>query len=146
MALPAPRSGVLARKTGHDAQYSMKDGRPRFPWTVLSLDGCQVVGVAHGRRARCPPPRRGGEVTRTDGYKGCHPWVPATRRPKRTNKALRGQFAKAGGRAESQAQGISAYRVTCPEIGAEVVADHFVPGPEGSMCPATRSARVLPAP
>ena len=42
MALPAPRSGVLARKVGMTRVFD-ESGR-HVPVTVLSLDGCQVVG------------------------------------------------------------------------------------------------------
>ena len=43
MALPAQRSGVLARKLGMTRVFS-EEGR-HIPVTVLALDGCQVVGL-----------------------------------------------------------------------------------------------------
>ena len=43
MALPAQRSGVLARKLGMTRVFS-DEGR-HVPVTVLALDGCQVVGL-----------------------------------------------------------------------------------------------------
>lgn len=66
MAQPAARSGVLARKVGMTRVFG-DDGR-HIPVTVLSLDGCQVVGV-RTEEVRTVKTKKGGEVTRTDGYK-----------------------------------------------------------------------------
>ena len=65
MALPAPRSGVLARKVGMTRVFD-ETGR-HVPVTVLSLDGCQVVGV-RTEEERAVKTKKGGDVTRTDGY------------------------------------------------------------------------------
>ena len=43
MALPASRTGVVARKLGMTRIFN-EQGR-HVPVTVLSLDGCQVVGL-----------------------------------------------------------------------------------------------------
>ena len=123
MALPAPRSGVLARKLGMTRVFD-EDGR-HIPVTVLSLDGCQVVGV-RTEDERSVTTKKGGEVTRTDGYKAVILGA-GEKKAKRTNKALRGQFAKAGVAPKAK---LKEFRVSgdLPEIGAEVLADHFVPG------------------
>jgi large subunit ribosomal protein L3 len=72
--------------------------------TVLSLDGCQVVGV-RTEDERTVTTKKGGEVTRTDGYKAVIMGV-GDKKAKRTNKALRGQFAKAGVAPKAQAERI----------------------------------------
>ena len=90
MALPAPRSGVLARKVGMTRVFD-ENGR-HVPVTVLSLDGCQVVGV-RTEEERAVKTKKGGDVTRTDGYKAVILGI-GEKKAKRTTKALRGQFAK----------------------------------------------------
>ncbi|MBA3069915.1 MAG: 50S ribosomal protein L3 [Hyphomonas sp.] len=123
MALPAPRTGVLARKVGMTRIFDA-DGR-HIPVTVLSLDGCQVVGV-RTEDARTVTTKKGGEVTRTDGYKAV---ILGTgeKKAKRTVKALRGQFAKAGVAPKLK---VKEFRVSgdLPEIGSTVLADHFAEG------------------
>ncbi|KCZ47342.1 50S ribosomal protein L3 [Hyphomonas pacifica] len=123
MALPAPRSGVLARKVGMTRVFD-ENGR-HIPVTVLSLDGCQVVGV-RTEDERTVTTKKGGEVTRTDGYKAVILGI-GEKKAKRTSKALRGQFAKAG---VAPKRKLKEFRVSgdLPEVGAEVQADHFVAG------------------
>ncbi|KCZ53784.1 50S ribosomal protein L3 [Hyphomonas beringensis] len=123
MALPAPRSGVLARKVGMTRVFD-ENGR-HIPVTVLSLDGCQVVGV-RTEDERTVTTKKGGEVTRTDGYKAVILGI-GEKKAKRTSKALRGQFAKAG---VAPKRKLAEFRVSgdLPEVGAEVQADHFVAG------------------
>jgi large subunit ribosomal protein L3 len=123
MALPAPRTGVLARKVGMTRLFDA-DGR-HVPVTVLSLDGCQVVGV-RTEEVRTVTTKKGGEVTRTDGYKAVILGA-GDKKAKRTVKALRGQFAKAGVAPKAK---VKEFRVSgdLPEIGSTVLADHFVAG------------------
>ncbi|MFN3913199.1 50S ribosomal protein L3 [Hyphomonas sp.] len=123
MALPAPRTGVLARKVGMTRLFDA-DGR-HVPVTVLSLDGCQVVGV-RTEDERTVTTKKGGEVTRTDGYKAVILGA-GEKKAKRTVKALRGQFAKAGVAPKMK---VKEFRVSgdLPEIGSTVLADHFVAG------------------
>ncbi len=125
MTLPAQRSGVLARKLGMTRIFS--DAGQHVPVTVLSLDGCQVV--AH----RTPDDRsvkskKGGTVTRNDGYKALVLGA-GEKKAKRTPKAQREQFAKAGVAPKAK---IVEFRVKddteLAALGAEVLADHFVPG------------------
>ncbi|MFN7178904.1 50S ribosomal protein L3 [Hyphomonas sp.] len=123
MAQPAARSGVLARKVGMTRVFG-DDGR-HIPVTVLSLDGCQVVGV-RTEEVRTVKTKKGGEVTRTDGYKAV---ILGTgeKKAKRTPKAERAAFAKAGVAPKAK---LKEFRVTgnLPEVGSTVLADHFVPG------------------
>lgn len=125
MALPAQRSGVVARKLGMTRIFT-EEGR-HVPVTVLALDGCQVVG--HRTDAdRTVTTKKGGEVTRNDGYNAVVLGA-GEKKAKRTAKAQREQFAKAGVAPKAK---VVEFRVkseaTLPELGAEVQADHFVPG------------------
>ena len=123
MTLPAARTGVLARKVGMTRIFAA-DGR-HVPVTVLSLDGCQVVGV-RTEDARTVTTKKGGEVTRTDGYKAVIMGA-GEKKAKNTAKAQRGQFAKAGVAPKAK---LTEFRVSgdLPEVGATVQADHFVEG------------------
>ena len=125
MALPAQRSGVLARKLGMTRVFS-EEGR-HIPVTVLALDGCQVVGL-RTEDMRDVTTKKGGQVQRTDGYTAVVMGA-GEKKAKRTAKAQREQFAKAGVAPKSR---VTEFRVksdiALPEVGAEVQADHFVPG------------------
>lgn len=123
MALPAARTGVLARKVGMTRLFD-EEGR-HIPVTVLSLDECQVVGL-RTEEERSVKTKKGGDVTRTDGYSAVIMGAGA-KKAKRTNKALRGQFAKAG---VAPKRKLKEFRVNgdLPEVGATVLADHFVEG------------------
>ena len=125
MALPAQRSGVLARKLGMTRVFS-EEGR-HIPVTVLALDGCQVVGL-RTEDMRDVTTKKGGQVQRTDGYTAIVMGA-GEKKAKRTAKAQREQFAKAGVAPKSK---VSEFRVksdiALPEVGAEIQADHFVPG------------------
>ena len=125
MALPAQRSGVLARKLGMTRVFS-EEGR-HVPVTVLALDGCQVVGL-RTEEERDVTTKKGGQVKRTDGYTAVVMGA-GEKKAKRTAKAQREQFAKAGVAPKAR---VSEFRVksdiALPEVGAEVQADHFVPG------------------
>ena len=125
MTLPAQRSGVLARKLGMTRVFS-EDGH-HIPVTVLALDGCQVVGL-RTENDRSVTTKKGGQVTRNDGYTALILGA-GEKKAKRTPKAQREQFAKAG---VAPKRKIVEFRVKAetvlPELGAEVLADHFVPG------------------
>ena len=125
MALPAQRSGVLARKLGMTRVFS-EEGR-HIPVTVLALDGCQVVGL-RTEEERDVTTKKGGQVKRTDGYTAVVMGA-GDKKAKRTAKAQREQFAKAGVAPKAR---VTEFRVksdiALPEVGAEVQADHFVPG------------------
>jgi len=125
MALPAQRSGVLARKLGMTRVFS-EEGR-HVPVTVLALDGCQVVGL-RTEDERDVTTKKGGQVKRTDGYTAVVMGA-GEKKAKRTAKAQREQFAKAGVAPKAR---VTEFRVksdiALPDVGAEVQADHFVPG------------------
>ncbi|MAT36113.1 MAG: 50S ribosomal protein L3 [Ponticaulis sp.] len=128
MTLDARRSGVVARKLGMTRVFS-EEGL-HVPVTVLSLEGCQVVGLRTDED-RTTAVNRGTkkdrvELTKNDGYNAVVMGA-GTKKAKRTTKAQRGQFAKAG--VEPKAKLVE-FRVAgeLPEIGSEVVADHFAVG------------------
>ena len=128
MTLPADRSGVLARKVGMTRIFN--EAGQHVPVTVLALDGCQVVGVRtdEDREVTLTKGREKtkSKVTRNDGYNAVILGA-GKKKAKRTSKPLRGQFAKAGVAPKAK---LVEFRVkgNLPEVGSEVVADHFVPG------------------
>lgn len=125
MALPAQRSGVVARKLGMTRVFS--ETGAHIPVTVLALDGCQVVGLRKDED-RSVITKKGGQVTRNDGYNAVVLGA-GDKKAKRTPKAQREQFAKAGVAPRAK---LVEFRVkdegALPALGAEVQADHFVPG------------------
>ncbi|NBC21720.1 MAG: 50S ribosomal protein L3 [Alphaproteobacteria bacterium] len=128
MALPADRTGVIARKLGMTRVFD-EEGR-HIPVTVLGLEGCQVVAlrteedreinVNRGRK------KDAKTETRNDGYSAVVMGAGEAK-AKRTAKAQRGSFAKNG---VAPKRKLVEFRVNgdMPEIGAEVIADHFVAG------------------
>jgi len=104
------RSGVIAQKVGMTRVFT--DAGEHVPVTVLCLANCQVV--AHRSKDR-------------DGYVALQLGA-GIRRPNRLNKAQRGLFALA--KVEPKRK-LAEFRVEEAEIipiGAEITADHFVPG------------------
>jgi len=104
------RSGVIAQKVGMTRIFT--DNGEHIPVTVLRLENCQVL--AH----------------RTDdknGYTALQLGA-GTRKPSRVTKAERGNFAIA--KVEPKRK-LAEFRVSPDnliEVGAEITADHFVPG------------------
>jgi large subunit ribosomal protein L3 len=104
------RTGVIAKKLGMTRVFAA-DGA-HVPVTVLSLEGCQVVGQRTAER---------------DGYTAVQLGA-GDRKAKNVDKPLRGQFAKAN--VEPKAQVVE-FRVPADalvDIGATLSAEHFVPG------------------
>ena len=104
------RTGVIAKKLGM-ARFFDEAGA-HVPVTVLSLEGCQVV--AHRTQEK-------------DGYVALQLGAGA-KKPKNTSKAMRGHFAK--GEVEPKHRLVE-FRVSednLIDVGAEITADHFVPG------------------
>ena len=104
------RTGVIARKLGMTRFFD--DAGQHVPVTVLSLDGCQVT--AH-------------KTVEKDGYVALQLGA-GTKKAKNTSQAMRGHFAKA--LVEPKAY-VTEFRVDDDgliEVGAEMTADHFVPG------------------
>ncbi len=114
--MPAPhskavrRTGVLAKKLGMTRFFD--ETGAHVPVTVLSVEGCQVTAL------------RTADV---DGYSAVQLGIGA-KKAKNTTQPLRGHFAKA--LVEPKAH-VAEFRVAegmLPEVGAEITADHFVPG------------------
>jgi large subunit ribosomal protein L3 len=104
------RTGVIAKKLGM-ARFFDEAGT-HVPVTVLSLEGCQVVAQ---------------RTQDKDGYVALQLGAGA-KKPKNTSKALRGHFAK--GEVEPKHKLVE-FRVSednLIDVGAEITADHFVPG------------------
>jgi len=104
------RSGLLTKKVGMTQVYD--EAGNHIPVTVLSLEGCQVV--AHKTAAR-------------DGY-GALQLGSGEAKVNRVSKAERERFSKA---AVTPKKKLIEFRVEedkLIEVGAEMLADHFVPG------------------
>ncbi|HEX4740722.1 MAG TPA: 50S ribosomal protein L3 [Caulobacteraceae bacterium] len=104
------RTGVIARKLGMTRLFD--EAGTHVPVTVLSLDGCQVTGQRTKDR---------------DGYVALQLGA-GSKKAKNTIQAQRGQFAKA---LVEPKRCIAEFRVTednLIDVGAELTADHFVPG------------------
>jgi len=104
------RTGLIAKKLGM-ARFFDEAGA-HVPVTVLSLEGCAVTAQRTAEK---------------DGYVALQLGAGA-RKAKNTSKALRGHFAKAE---VEPKQEVAEFRVS-PEnlidVGAELTADHFLPG------------------
>ena len=104
------RTGVIAKKLGM-ARFFDEAGT-HVPVTVLSLEGCQVTGQ---------------RTKEKDGYValqlGC-----GAKKPKNTSKAMRGHFAKAQVEPKRKLAEFRVSEDNLVEVGAELSADHFVPG------------------
>ncbi len=104
------RSGVIALKVGMTRIFT--DAGEHIPVTVLKLDNCQVVGHRTNDK---------------NGYTALQLGA-GTRKPSRLTKAARQNFAVA--KVEPKRKLVE-FRVTPDnviEVGAEITADHFVPG------------------
>ena len=104
------RSGLLAQKVGMMRIFT--EAGEHVPVTVLKLDQCQVV--AH-------------RTQEANGYTALQLGA-GTRKVKNVTRAQRGHFAKA--QVEPKAKVVE-FRVSPEnfiEVGAELTADHFVPG------------------
>lgn len=104
------RTGVIAKKMGMTRLF--KDDGRHVPVTVLSLENCQVVSQRTQER---------------DGYVALQLGAGAAK-AKNVAKPQRGHFAKA--EVEPKAQLVE-FRVSddaLVDVGAEIAADHFVPG------------------
>ena len=110
------RTGVIARKEGMTRIFT-EDG-VQVPVTVLKLDNCQVTAV-----------REEGKHGYTAVQLGA-----GKAKVKRTSKAMRGVYAKA--KVEPKKK-VAEFRVSPEnilEVGAELVANHFVTGQYVDVC------------
>lgn len=104
------RSGVIAKKVGMTRLF-MEDGR-QIPVTVLQLDNLQVVAQRTAEK---------------DGYTAVQLGAGSAK-AKRVSKAMRGHFAAAK---VAPKRKLAEFRVSPDaliEVGAEISAEHFVPG------------------
>ena len=104
------RSGVIAQKLGMTRVYN--DAGEHVPVTVLRMENCHVVAQ---------------RTIEKNGYTAVQLGVGKAK-VKNTSKALRGHFAKA--EVEPKAK-LAEFRVSPEnllEVGAELTAEHFVPG------------------
>jgi large subunit ribosomal protein L3 len=137
------RTGVIARKVGMMRVFG-EDGA-HIPVTVLNLEGCQVIGRrtvtaeafvdSAGAKVDLKPKKSRNNATKKpepraakgDGYTALQLAAGAAK-AKRKTQAERGQFARA--KVEPKAI-IREFRVSEDNllpVGAELSADHFVPG------------------
>jgi large subunit ribosomal protein L3 len=104
------RSGVIAQKVGMTRVYN--DAGEHVPVTVLKLENCQVV--AHRTEEK-------------NGYTALQLGAGIVK-VKNVSKAMRGHFAVAEVEPKRE---VAEFRVSPEnmiEVGAELTADHFVPG------------------
>ncbi len=104
------RTGVIARKLGMTRIFA--DDGVHVPCTVLQMDGVQVVSHKTADR---------------DGYVALQLGAGEAK-AKRTPKALRGHFAKANVAPKRKLVEFRVAEDALIEVGAELTADHFVPG------------------
>ena len=104
------RSGIIAKKLGMTRIYD--DAGEHVPVTVLALENCQVVAQRDKER---------------DGYVALQLGAGKAK-AKNTSRAMRGHFAKAN---VEPKRALAEFRVSedaLIDVGAEITADHFVPG------------------
>lgn len=122
------RTGVLAKKIGMTRVFGA-DGA-HVPVTVLSLEGCQVIGVKKNEVREVEVTKRGEKVgvrKANDGYTAVVLGAGA-RKAKNVAKAARGNFAKASVEPKAIVREFRVSDDMLLEVGARISADHFVSG------------------
>ncbi len=104
------RTGVIAKKLGMTRFFD--EAGAHVPVTVLSLDGCQVTAQ---------------RTKDKDGYVALQLGAGA-KKAKNTNASLRGHFAKALVEPKRELSEFHVSEDMLIDVGAELTADHFVPG------------------
>ena len=104
------RTGVIAQKVGMTRIYT--DGGDHLPVTVLQLDNCQVVGQRTAEK---------------NGYTAVQLGA-GSKKAKRTNKADRGQFAKANVEPKAKVVEFRVSEDNMINVGEEIIADHYFEG------------------
>jgi large subunit ribosomal protein L3 len=104
------RTGVITQKVGMTRLF-LSDGT-HVPVTVLKLDGCAVISV---------------RTQEKDGYTAVQ-LGSGFAKVKNTNKAERGQFAKAEVEPRRKVAEFRVDEQSLLEVGDALQADHFVPG------------------
>ena len=122
------RTGVLAKKIGMTRVFAA-DGA-HVPVTVLSLEGCQVIGIKKNEVREVAVTKKGEQVgTRqaNDGYTAVV-LAAGARKAKNVTKAIRGVFAKASVEPKAVMREFRVSDDMLLEVGAQISADHFVSG------------------
>ncbi|MBI1341139.1 50S ribosomal protein L3 [bacterium] len=122
------RTGLIAKKVGMTRVFA-EDGA-HIPVTVLSLEGCQVVAVRTKQDREVDVKKRGevvGKATRNDGYTAVV-LAAGERKAKNIAKPVRGQFSKAGVAPKAVVREFRVAEDMLLDVGAELSAEHFVPG------------------
>ncbi len=104
------RTGLVAKKLGMTRVFN--DKGHHVPVTVLQLEGCQVVAQ---------------RTMEKDGYTALQLGA-GTRKVKNVTKAQRGHFAKAEVEPKAKLVEFRVGEDALVDVGAELTADHFVPG------------------
>jgi large subunit ribosomal protein L3 len=104
------RTGVIAKKLGMTRYFD--EAGVHVPVTVLSLDGCQVTAQRTKER---------------DGYVALQLGAGA-KKVKNTSQGERGHFAKALVEPKHYVTEFRVSEDSLIDVGAELTADHFVPG------------------
>lgn len=110
------RSGVIVQKLGMTRIFT-DDGR-HLPVTVLKLDNCQVVA------------QRTDEL---DGYSALQLGAGKAK-VKNVTKQMRGHFAVAKVEPKRKVAEFRVSKENLIEVGAELVADHFIEGQRVDVC------------
>ena len=104
------RTGLIAKKVGMTRIYR-EDGA-HVPVTVMHVDNCQVVGQRTAEK---------------NGYTALQLGV-GEKKARRVNRAERGHFAKANVAPKSHLAEFRVSEDNLIDIGAELSAEHFIPG------------------
>jgi large subunit ribosomal protein L3 len=125
------RTGVVAKKVGMTRVFGA-DGA-HIPVTVLSLEGCQVVGVKTNKERDVETTKKTKEGSKVikrranDGYTAVV-LAAGARKAKNVAQPLRGQFAKATVEPKAIVREFRVSDDMLLEVGAQISADHFVSG------------------
>jgi large subunit ribosomal protein L3 len=122
------RTGLVAKKIGMTRVFGA-DGA-HVPVTVLSLEGCQVIGIKKNEEREVDVKKKGektGTRKANDGYTAVVLGAGA-RKAKNVAKSLRGQFAKASVEPKAIVREFRVSDDMLLEVGAQISADHFVSG------------------
>jgi large subunit ribosomal protein L3 len=104
------RTGVIAKKLGMTRFFD--EAGSHVPVTVLSLEGCQVIAQ---------------RTKEKDGYVALQLGAGA-KKAKNTSKAMRGHFAKGEVEPKRTLMEFKVSEDNLIDVGAEITADHFLPG------------------
>jgi large subunit ribosomal protein L3 len=110
------RTGVIARKEGMTRIFDA-EGR-QIPVTVLKIDECQVTALRTAEK---------------DGYTAVQVGAGKAK-ASRTSKAMRAVFANAKVEPKKKVVEFRVDADKMPELGAEIIASHFVAGQFVDVC------------